>query len=69
MGWIEDYADEFVARDWLLREMDRRFDAEGIVIPYPVAIELDKLQVPFESHEHSEKNDSKKGCKTTHCRN
>lgn len=62
-AWIEDYADEFVARDWLLREMDRRFDAEGIVIPYPVAIELDKAQVPFESHEHSERMTRRKAAR------
>ena len=47
----------------MLREMDRRFDAEGIVIPYPVAIELDKAQVPFESHEHSERMTRRKAAR------
>ena len=54
-AWIEDYTDEFVAKDWLLREMDRRFDAEGIIIPYPVAIELEKPQISFETHEQRER--------------
>lgn len=54
-AWIEDYTDEFVAKDWLLREMDRRFDAEGIIIPYPVAIELEKPQIAFETHEQRER--------------
>ena len=39
-GWVEDYTDEWVARDWLLKEIDERFTAEDIVIPYPIAVEL-----------------------------
>ena len=39
-GWIEDYTDEWVARDWLLKEIDERFSKENIVIPYPIAVEL-----------------------------
>jgi len=38
--WIDDYTDEFIAKDWLLKSIDERFDDEGIVIPYPTAIEL-----------------------------
>ena len=39
-GWVEDYSDEYVARDWLLTNVDEVFDVEGIEIPYPKAVEL-----------------------------
>ena len=39
-GWVEDYSDEYVARDWLLKNVDEVFDVEGIEIPYPKAVEL-----------------------------
>jgi len=39
-GWVEDYSDEFVARDWLLKNVDEKFDSEGIEIPYPKSVEL-----------------------------
>ncbi len=38
--WIDDYTDEFIAKDWLLKSIDERFEDEGIIIPYPTAIEL-----------------------------
>jgi len=38
--WIDDYTDEFIAKDWLLKTVDERFNDEGIVIPYPTSIEL-----------------------------
>ena len=38
--WIDDYTDEFIAKDWLLKNIDERFEDEGIVIPYPTSIEL-----------------------------
>ena len=39
-GWVEDYSDEYVARDWLLKNLDEKFDEEGIEIPYPKSIEI-----------------------------
>jgi small-conductance mechanosensitive channel len=39
-GWVEDYTDEFVARDWLLKNLDEQFKKEGIEIPYPTAVEI-----------------------------
>jgi len=39
-GWVEDYTDEFVARDWLLKNLDENFKREGIDIPYPTAVEI-----------------------------
>ncbi len=39
-GWVEDYSDEFVARDWLLKNIDERFKSEGIEIPFPTAVEI-----------------------------
>ena len=38
--WIDDYTDEFIAKDWLLKSIDERFEDEGIVIPFPTSIEL-----------------------------
>lgn len=38
--WIDDYTDEFIAKDWLLKAIDERFEDEGIVIPFPTSIEL-----------------------------
>ncbi len=43
-GWVEDYSDEFVARDWLLKNIDERFTSEGIEIPFPTAVEISAKQ-------------------------
>ena len=39
-GWVEDYSDEFVARDWLLKNIDEKFSEEGIEIPFPTTVEI-----------------------------
>ena len=39
-GWVEDYSDEFVARDWLLKNLDEKFKTEGNEIPNPKSVEL-----------------------------
>ena len=39
-GWVEDYSDEYVARDWLLKNIDEKFEEEGIEIPYPKSVEI-----------------------------
>ena len=46
-AWIGDYSEEFLATDWLLREIDSSFGREGISIPYPVAVELPSKPSPF----------------------
>jgi len=38
--WISDYSDEWPARDWIMQTLTDKFRDEGIVIPYPVNIEL-----------------------------
>jgi small-conductance mechanosensitive channel len=38
--WVEDYSDEWVAKDWLLRNVDERFGSENINIPFPTSVEL-----------------------------
>lgn len=43
ISWIEDYTDEWVARDWLLKEIDEKFAEEGIIIPYPIAVKLSEM--------------------------
>lgn len=45
--WLGDYGEEFIATDWLLREIDTAFGREGISIPYPVAVELPSKPSPF----------------------
>ena len=44
--WIGDYSEEFIATDWLLREIDNAFGREGISIPYPVNVELPSKPSP-----------------------
>ena len=39
-AWVEDYSDEFVAKDWLFKNVAERFEAEGIGIPFPTAVEI-----------------------------
>jgi small-conductance mechanosensitive channel len=46
-SWISDYGEEFIAKDWLLREIDGAFNREGISIPYPVSVELANKPDPF----------------------
>jgi len=45
--WLADYGEEFIATDWILREIDNAFSREGISIPYPVAVELPTKPSPF----------------------
>ena len=54
-SWISDYGEEFIATDWLLREVDKAFGREGISIPYPVAVELPSKPSPFPEGESGEK--------------
>ena len=53
--WIGDYGEEFIAKDWLLREVDSAFVREGISIPYPVAVELQNKPSPFPDGEAGER--------------
>ena len=53
--WIGDYNDEIVSRDYLIERMDRAFEREGIVIPFPTAIELDKAPVDSDPEVASKK--------------
>lgn len=39
-GWVEDYSDEFVAKDWLYKNIAESFAKEGIGIPFPTAVEI-----------------------------
>ncbi len=54
-GWVEDYSDEYVARDWLLKTVDERFKNEGIEIPFPTSVEISgKASVGFNrSHKNA----------------
>ena len=39
-AWVEDYSEEFVAKDWLFKNIAERFEKEGIGIPFPTAVEI-----------------------------
>jgi hypothetical protein len=45
-GWVEDYSDEFLARDWLLQNIDSYFEREGIGIAFPTSVELSETKAP-----------------------
>jgi small-conductance mechanosensitive channel len=45
-GWVEDYSDEFIARDWLLQNVDQYFEREGIGIAFPTSVELSEPKAP-----------------------
>ncbi len=53
--WLNDYGEEFIATDWLLREIDNAFSREGISIPYPIAVELPQKPSPFPEGEPGER--------------
>ncbi|MBQ48586.1 MAG: hypothetical protein CMP10_14360 [Zetaproteobacteria bacterium] len=38
--WVGDYSDEYVTRDWVLKNLDEQFKNEGIEIPYPTVVEI-----------------------------
>ena len=40
-SWIENYNEEFIARDWILKSIDENFNSEGISISFPTEIEID----------------------------
>ncbi len=46
--WLASFADKRIGNDQLLSMIDAEFAQEGIVIPFPVAVELDKAPVPSE---------------------
>lgn len=39
-GWVKDYSDEWVAKDWMLKSIDEKFSQEGIGIPFPTALHI-----------------------------
>ena len=41
-GWVKDYSDEWVAKDWLLKSIDEKFSEEGIGIPFPTALHINR---------------------------
>lgn len=54
-AWLSDYSEEFLATDWILREVDIAFGREGISIPYPVGVELKDKPSPFPEGEAGER--------------
>jgi len=39
-AWIENYNEEFIARDWILKYIDENFNSEGISISFPTEVEI-----------------------------
>ena len=52
--WVGDYSDEYVTRDWVLKNLDEQFKDEGIEIPYPTVVEINE-----ESESHSDQRGKK----------
>ena len=50
--WVEDYSDEYVARDWLLKNIDEQFKSEGIEIPFPTSVEISGKASPGLNKSH-----------------
>jgi len=48
-AWVENYNEEYIARDWLLKSIDENFTSEGITISYPTEVEIDKEPDEVES--------------------
>ena len=40
-SWIENYNEEFIAKDWILKSIDENFNSEGISISFPTEVEID----------------------------
>jgi small-conductance mechanosensitive channel len=38
--WVENYNEEWIARDWLLKSIDENFNSQGISISYPTEVEI-----------------------------
>ena len=51
-GWVEDYSDEYVARDWLLKNIDEQFKSEGIEIPFPTSVAISGKASPGLNKSH-----------------
>ena len=45
-AWVENYNEEFVAKDWILKSIDENFKSEGISISFPTEIEIDGKASP-----------------------
>ncbi len=39
-SWIEDYSEEWVARDWILKNIDEKFKSEGISLSQPKSVDI-----------------------------
>lgn len=47
-SWVDDYSDEWLARDQILSKILKRFDEENISIPYP------HMQIKYDQEENAE---------------
>ena len=53
--WVENYNDEFVAKDWILKSIDENFNSEGISISFPTETEIDGEASPTDLSGKSER--------------
>ncbi|MDC3290109.1 mechanosensitive ion channel family protein [bacterium] len=42
-AWVENYNEEFIAKDWILKSIDENFNSEGISISFPTGVEIEGL--------------------------
>ena len=45
-AWVENYNEEFIARDWILKSIDESFKSEEISFSFPTEIEIDGKAAP-----------------------
>ena len=63
-AWVENYNEEYIARDWLLKAIDENFSREGITISYPTEVEID--QEPTESKDSGKEGRQQKAREKMH---
>lgn len=54
-AWVENYNEEFVAKDWILKSIDENFNSEGISISFPTETEIDGEASPTDLSGKSER--------------
>ena len=58
-SWISDYSDEWPARDWILQAISDQFSEEGIIIPYPINVELKSMPAGGKTELHYRRKEAR----------
>lgn len=54
-AWIENYNEEFIAKDWILKSIDENFNSEGISISFPTEVEIEGEASPTDLSDKAER--------------